>query len=351
MRHAIAVLGAVAMALTSSMAFAWGEPGHMLVGAIAQRYLEQTNPAVARQVVDLLGTMDLAQATTWADCARDVHKTAAGTFVYELSDKTPDVCQSNALKQDIAAMQAYAGRNWDQCVYTPTEGCHGAFHFADVAYQHGEYRNTWVGTGPHDIVGIIGQAYAMLKTGSSTGPANFASRREALLILAHLVGDLHQPLHVGAVYLDAHGQITDPDAAGLARDYCEGTTRVPCTIGGNAITIGAKQNFHGTWDTIDKTLSLAKNPGLVKAALRVAQTPGAPEGWASIWASESVAEARRVAFRGLTYRFVGTDTKPAWTARAADERAYASARAAEQRQQITRAGARLAQILIAALSR
>lgn len=35
------------------------------------------------------------------------------------------------------------------------------------------------------------------------------------MLIAHFVGDLHQPLHVGAVYLHANGVVVDPDAVGL----------------------------------------------------------------------------------------------------------------------------------------
>ncbi|WP_409362753.1 S1/P1 nuclease [Bradyrhizobium sp. CIR18] len=33
-------------------------------------------------------------------------------------------------------------------------------------------------------------------------------KKEALFVLSHLVGDLHQPLHVGAVYLDSAGHVS-----------------------------------------------------------------------------------------------------------------------------------------------
>src|SRR5207247_10088509 len=33
----------------------------------------------------------------------------------------------------------------------------------------------------------------------------------ALILLAHYVADIHQPLHVGAVYFDEQGRFTDPE--------------------------------------------------------------------------------------------------------------------------------------------
>lgn len=36
------------------------------------------------------------------------------------------------------------------------------------------------------------------------------SKRVALLLLAHSAGHIHQPLHVGCGYIDAHGRFVDP---------------------------------------------------------------------------------------------------------------------------------------------
>ncbi len=33
----------------------------------------------------------------------------------------------------------------------------------------------------------------------------------ALILLAHYIADIHQPLHVGAEYFDQQGQVADPD--------------------------------------------------------------------------------------------------------------------------------------------
>ena len=41
-------------------------------------------------------------------------------------------------------------------------------------------------------------------------PFSFETKQEALRVLAHLVGDVHQPLHVGAIYLDAPGNAVNP---------------------------------------------------------------------------------------------------------------------------------------------
>ena len=66
----------------------------------------------------------------------------------------------------------------------------------------------------HDIVSAINTAIAVLKDQPSPAPFSINDKKEALFLLAHFLGDLHQPLHVGAVYLDASGNLVNPDGPG-----------------------------------------------------------------------------------------------------------------------------------------
>ena len=43
----------------------------------------------------------------------------------------------------------------------------------------------------------------------ATAPLSITDKKEALFLLAHFVGDIHQPLHVGAVYLDYETPMSD----------------------------------------------------------------------------------------------------------------------------------------------
>ena len=70
-----------------------------------------------------------------------------------------------------------------------------------------------MGTNEHDLVGAVTAAIAVLRDMTPSGPFSIADKKEALFLLAHFLGDLHQPLHVGAVYLDEHGRLVDPDAS------------------------------------------------------------------------------------------------------------------------------------------
>ena len=57
------VLAAI-LILFHHQAIAWGQTGHRVTGEIAEAYL---SPQAAEAVANLLGSEDLAEASTWAD--------------------------------------------------------------------------------------------------------------------------------------------------------------------------------------------------------------------------------------------------------------------------------------------
>src|SRR6185295_2938525 len=97
---------------------------------------------------------------------------------------------------------------------SPSKGCHTLYHFLDLAIQRDAYRDGLVGTTSYDIVHAINAAVTVLRQPACSGPhppttpipaapGRFSlTCRQALMLLVHMVGDLHQPLHVGALYLD-----------------------------------------------------------------------------------------------------------------------------------------------------
>jgi len=351
MRNILLGFAGAVLAVAATPAFAWGEPGHQVIGSIAWAILNQPGHANARaHVVAILnstGTHSLADAATWADCVRDVHKVSGGGFaVTYVKGKTPEVCKS-AFPQDdeaeTAAMIAYVANNWSQCDYTHHGGgqCDLTYHFVDIPYQHGRYAPGDVSVSAHDAVSVIGEAVYYLRSGTDRpgAVAHFSTAREALFVLAHLVGDIHQPLHVGAVYLDAQGNVVDP---GQNQTLADTTS----TKGGNFIFNGSSQaksppELHGDWDKIAGNLGTAASPDLVQEAQEeVVPDAGDPALWPAQWASESVALARDKVFAGLTY---SGDGPGKWRFSAPPN--YAADRTKAQRLQLERAGVRLAALL------
>jgi nuclease S1 len=129
----------------TSPARAWGERGHRLVGALAEREL---SPATRAQVRDLLaGEPDptLAGVSVWADELRETDAASAPLHYVRIGDRS---CRFDAVR-DCAA---------GSCV-----------------------------------VGAI-QRYARQLADRAQAPAQ---RRDALKFLVHFVADVHQPLHSG----------------------------------------------------------------------------------------------------------------------------------------------------------
>ena len=143
-------------------------------------------------------------------------------------------------------MENYAERNWNKCkAELPGKPCHEEYHFADVSVHHYDYRLGLKGTFKHDIVQAINAAIEKLQDNTPRAPFDIKDKKEALFMLAHFVGDLHQPLHVGSVYLDARGRLLNPDGPGASTEKrsrtaatLSSTRRAPgrpiCTLHGTA---------------------------------------------------------------------------------------------------------------------
>src|SRR6266702_4209058 len=228
---------AIAIAFTPS-AFAWGPDGHRTVATLAQKLIAGSNAAT--QVQALLGNVSLPEVAVWADCAKGVNPS---TFKYEHAGAFPE-CKIFETAEGEAAMEDFVRRNATNCPIKPGEEiCHKQYHYADVAIQHQTYRLGFVGTRDDDIVAAVIAMTHVLKGDPAPAPFNIKDKPEALRLLVHYVGDIHQPLHVGAVYLDAQGNEVNPDTGTF-----DPSTE---TRGGNNILVrSSKSNLHSTRDVI-----------------------------------------------------------------------------------------------------
>ncbi len=127
------------MVLATPEAAAWGPTGHRVVAEIAW---QQVSPKTRRALGKILGAHTLAERSTWPDWIR--------------SDPT----------QSHTAPRHYMSIPDDGAVGEPEE--------------------------PHILWAIEQAEVALADTGRET-----SERLEALSWLVHLVGDVHQPLHVG----------------------------------------------------------------------------------------------------------------------------------------------------------
>ena len=332
--HLPRVAVALVVALFSTVAAPWGPDGHHTVGAIADRLVAGTNAEV--QVRALLGALSLEQAAVWADCAKGVDP--AKNFAYTAAGKYAE-CAVYETPDGEAEMIDFVRRNDTNCARVPgDESCHKQYHYTDEAVQRKQYHLGDVGTRPFDVVAAISATIHVLKGDPAPAPFNIKDRREALLLLAHYVGDVEQPLHVGAVYLDSAGQLVDP-----AQGTFDPST---ATQGGNEITTirvatnRRSENFHATWDDIPESLqSVHVDAAWLALARKVPPSRGSIYDWSTSWASGTLTEARAAA-AGLQF---GAPQNGAWTVPLTGR--YDDSMAPIKKRQLTNGGARLAQVL------
>ena len=130
----------------------------------------------------------------------------------------------------------------------PTKDTHSSvpshhwFHYTDVPILNPEkYADGKIGRSEWDIVHMMRYCIAVLRGEEPEDNARKITKPIAVILLAHYVGDIHQPLHVGAEYFDATGKPTDPDKGGTGFS----------DQGGNSITLPAvsgRKKLHGYWD-------------------------------------------------------------------------------------------------------
>jgi hypothetical protein len=173
----LAVIAAISAAFISTNALAWGNAGHRVVGSIADKLIKGSN--AEKQVQALLQPGEsLESIANWADCVK-------GSYCGPQSPEMVDYVNANPR--------------------------HSEYHYTDVPFQLNEYHDHGVGTADVDIVQTMKQAVLVLqgKDTPETNPHKF-TKRQALLILTHLAGDIHQPLHVGAAFVSKDGQFVVP---------------------------------------------------------------------------------------------------------------------------------------------
>lgn len=316
--------------LLSGPVFAWGPEGHQVIGSIADQLLSEH---AKQQVANILG-FELRVASTWPDCARSVVRHPNGSFEYVVNPRFEPPCTPFAAPAERARLVDYVSRNYSNCTYDdkPVD-CHKAFHFADVAVQHDAYDRKYVGTSDHDVVSAINAAIRVLQNKPAPAPFSIKDKKEALFMLAHFVGDLHQPLHVAAIYLDAAGRPVNPDEGSFDKSSE--------TAGGNFIDEGNHRNLHADWDAIPKKFGISADAAMVAEAKQVPPSNGSLEDWADTWATDTV-EAAHSAFSGLS--FTGTGAHK-WRVEFDDQRAYVRAENQLKEKQLAKAGARLAEFL------
>lgn len=136
------LLSLISLCILPSYVFGWGQIGHRVIGEIAQNHLSKK---AQKQVEKILGDESLAMVSTWMD--------------------------------EIRSDDAYD--------HTHT------WHYVTIPY------NTSYESSEKEEKGDVLEAIDRLKEVLKSETSSLTEKKEALKFLVHLVGDLHQPLHVG----------------------------------------------------------------------------------------------------------------------------------------------------------
>jgi hypothetical protein len=342
MRLVRALLTVSATFACAGTAVAWDGTGHREVGAIADRMIAGTR--AENEVREILGGWNLETVAVWADCVKGVRSEDDHVFSYAASAFKYPECAVFDTAVERERMKQYVADNWKQCGSAHgRELCHGQYHYTDVSAYRTNYEFGAVGTNSHDVVHAIGAAIDVLKDGPAPPPFALADRRTALMLLAHEVGDIHQPLHVAALYLDGEGHPVDPDHPGNSSFFD--------TAGGNELRIGGR-NLHAEWDASPREVAPDAEDfsTLLRAASSVARTAGDSADWPTQWATDTLAVGRNEVFAGLSFHARATDGAPADATRhewdvVGLNTAYQEREHTVKVAQLAKAGARLAQLL------
>ena len=213
----------VLFAACAGHAFGYGNAGHQAIGSLAEKYLEGSR--ALEEVRKLLHKDEgLDRAATWMDRA-----------------KLPEKYLTNEMTEFVT-------NNPD----------HHSFHYCDIPFQQEVYKDGVTGTNPHDIVHVMQICIHVLQAPDDNGDNPLKiHKRVALMMLAHLVGDLHQPLHVGCSYVDTDNHFVDPDTGAKGQE----------DAGANYFHIKDRKGsaLHGYWDT--QTVKFARDHLLKKGTL------------------------------------------------------------------------------------
>lgn len=219
--------------LSSSQALAWGANGHRAVGEIADQFL---SAKAKRELKKVIGGQNLADQANWPDHIKSYSK------------------------------------------YRPYSTWH--YNTVEDGTDYSNPKDPGFGT----ALQRIEDAKKALK---GADPQDIFTYKQSLAWLVHLIGDIHQPLHVG---------------------------RSRIVRGGNRVHVmwfRKRTNLHAVWDTQIIDQARMSYTELAASAMRLAKNKKWKTGGSAMdWLNESVG-LRNYAYDLITDRLPDLDTKPA----------------------------------------
>ena len=222
----------------ANIALGYGPVGHEIIGAIADQKLANT-PA-GEKVAALLDGMTLEKASTIPDEIRGWDKNGPDD---------PAAIHYSAHPKIDAQLRDYWHANPPNKDLNSATPSHHWFHYTDVPVFGAEkYGDGKIGRSKWDIVHMIPYCIGVLKGEVPEDNPRKITKPLAVILLTHFVGDIHQPLHVGAEFFDKEGHAANPNqTAGTLEDQGGNSLTLNLASGGTELARHAK--FHGYWDS------------------------------------------------------------------------------------------------------
>ena len=239
----------LALLLPLDLAHAYGPDGHKIIGAIADQRLANT-PTGAR-VAELLDGYTLQEASIMPDTIKQWDKPGIeDPKVQKYFSSHPRIAEQ--LREFWKANPPTTDRK-------SAIPSHHWFHYTDVPLVGAEkYADGKIGRSRWDIVHMMRYCIAVLRGEVPEKNERKITKPIALILLTHFVGDIHQPLHVGAQYFDAKGNPINPASA----------TEAYPDEGGNSLRLRLTDaaprkrlpKLHGFWDNDAVMANLPRFP-------------------------------------------------------------------------------------------
>ena len=234
------LLIAISIASIRASLFAYGPTGHEIVGGIADKLIANT-PA-AQKIYALTDGITLERASVIADEIKGWDKNGVdGPNAFPRCAEHPKI--DNQLRDFWRANPP------TQDPKSPIPSHHW-FHYTDVPILDLEkYSDGKTGRTQWDIVHMISYCVDVLRGEIPENNPRKITKPVAVILLAHYVGDIHQPLHVGAEYFNQAGQAVDPDKNQPGTEDEGGNALMLKLIRGTPEEMAHRGlRLHGFWD-------------------------------------------------------------------------------------------------------
>src|SRR5260370_12903368 len=234
------LLIAISIVAVRATLLAYGPTGHEIVGEIADKLIART--AAGEKIYALTDGITLERASTIADEIQAWDKNGVddlNVFAHyaehpKIDNQLRDLWHANPPTQDPKS---------------PAPSHHW-FHYTDVPVVNLEkYSDGKTGRRQWDVVHTISYCVDVLRGEVPENNPRNITKPLAVILLTHYVGDIHQPLHVGAEYFNQAGHAVDPDKNQPGVEDEGGNTLMLELFHGTEAELAHRGlKLHGFWD-------------------------------------------------------------------------------------------------------